>query len=65
MSNSCIYPTGRALSGTTTPGESGLVSDVIEEVLLNPQSSCITRASTSDCLVCYEPTFTGTAKTGT
>ena len=39
------------LSGTTTPGQTGTGNDGNEGVLRIPQSSSITRASTSDCLV--------------
>ena len=39
------------VSGATTPGQSGLGSDDNEEVHCIPQSSCITEASSSDCLV--------------
>ena len=43
----------RALSGVTTPGLIGLVSDGNERVLCIPQSSSITGTSPSDCLVSY------------
>ena len=43
----------RALSGATTPGQSGPGSDGNEGVLRTSQSSSITRASPSDCLVSY------------
>ena len=41
------------LSGTTTPRQSGSGSDGKEKVLHIPQSSSITGASPSDCLVSY------------
>ena len=51
MSNSSIWPTDRTLSGTITPGQSGPGSYGYEGVLCIPQSSSITEASPSDCLV--------------
>ena len=39
--------------GANTPGQSGAGSDGNEEVLCIPQSSSITEASPSDCLVSY------------
>ena len=42
------------LSGATTPGQSGPQSDGNKEVLRIPQSSIITGASLSDCLVSYQ-----------
>ena len=53
MSNSSIWAIDRTLSGATTPGQSGPRSDANEKVLRIPQSSSITGASTSDCLVSY------------
>ena len=53
MSNTSIRPIEKTLSGTTTPGQSGPVSDSNEEVLQIPQSPSITGASPSDCLVSY------------
>ena len=53
MSNSCIWPIGRTLSGTTTPGQSGPQSDENEEVLYISQRFNITGASPSDCFVSY------------
>ena len=50
---SFIWPIDRTLSGATTLGHSGLWSDGNEEVLCIPQSSSITRASPSNCLVSY------------
>ena len=41
------------LSGAITSGQSGPVSDGSEGVLHIPQSSSITEASPSDCLVSY------------
>ena len=43
----------RALSGATTPGQSGPGSDGNEGVLRIPQSSSIAGTSPSDCLVSY------------
>ena len=42
-----------ALSGATTPGQSGPVSDGNEGVLHIPQSSSTAVTSLSDCLVSY------------
>ena len=42
-----------ASSGATTPGESGPRSNGNERVLCIPQSSSITGAAPSDCLVSY------------
>ena len=42
-----------ALSGATTPGQSGPRSDGNEGVLNIPQSSSITGVSPSDCLLSY------------
>ena len=39
------------ISGATIPGQCGLGSDSNEEVLHIPQSTSITRASPSGCLV--------------
>ena len=43
----------RTLSGATTPGQSGPGSDGNEGILYIPQSSSITGASPTDCLVSY------------
>ena len=56
MSNSSIWPTDRALSSTTTLDQSGPGSDGNEEVLHILQSSSITGAARSDCLVSYRDT---------
>ena len=48
---SSIWLKDRTLSGATTPGQSGPGSDGNKGVLCIPQSSCITRASPSDCFV--------------
>ena len=56
MQSSSIQPIDRALSGATNPGKSGPGSDGNEGVLHIPQSSSITAASPSDCLVSYEDT---------
>ena len=50
---SAIWPIGRILSGATTTCQSGPGSKSNEGVLCIPKSSCITRASSSDCLVSY------------
>ena len=51
MSNNSIEPIDRTLSGATIQGRSGPMSN--EGVLYIPQSSTITGASPSDCLVSY------------
>ena len=51
---SSISPNERALSGATTPSQSGPVSDGNKGVLHIPQSYSITGASPSDCLVSYQ-----------
>ena len=53
MSNSSIWLIDRTLSGATTPRQSKLGSDDNKEVLHIPQSTSITGASPSDCLVSY------------
>ena len=53
MQFSSIWPIERAISGATTPGQSGPVSDGNDGVLHIPQSSSITGTSPSDCLVLY------------
>ena len=53
MSNSSIWPIDRTLSGATTPAQSGPWSNANEGVLCIPQSSRITEASLSDCLMLY------------
>ena len=50
---SSIQPIDRILSGTTTLSQSGHGSDGNKGILGIPQSSSITRASPSDCLVTY------------
>ena len=50
---SSIWPIDRTLSGATTQDQSGPRSDVNKEVLRIPQSSSISGASPSDCLVSY------------
>ena len=50
---SSIWPIDKALSGTTTQGQSGSESDGNEGVHRIPQSSRITRTSPSDCLMSY------------
>ena len=49
--NSSIWTIDWALSGATTPGQSGPLSDGNERVLCISQISSITRTSPSDCLV--------------
>ena len=53
MSNGYIWPIDRTLSDVTTPSQSRLESDGNEGVLYIPQSSSITGALQSDCLVPY------------
>ena len=53
MSNSSIWPIDRALSGPTTPGQSGSENFGNEGVFWIPQSSTFTEVSPSDCLVLY------------
>ena len=48
-----IYPIDRALSGATTPGQSGPGSNGNEGVLRISQGPSITGTLTSDCLVSY------------
>ena len=50
---SSVEPIERTLSGATTLGQSGPGSDDNKRVLRIPQSSSITRAILSDCLVSY------------
>ena len=50
---SSIQPIDRALSGATTPGQSGPGSNGNEGVLHIPQSSSTAGTSPSDCLVSY------------
>ena len=59
MQINSIRPIDRILSGATTLGQSGPGSDGNEGVLLIPQSSSITGASPSDCLVSYQDTLGG------
>ena len=51
MSNNFICPIDKIISGAITPGQSVPGSDGNEGVLRIPQSSSITGASPSDCLV--------------
>ena len=51
MQFSSIWPIDRTLSGATTPGQSRPGSNDNEGVFHIPQSSSITGASPSDCLV--------------
>ena len=51
MSNSSIWHIDRTLSGATTPSQSGHRSNGNEEVICIPQSSSITGAAPSDCLM--------------
>ena len=53
MSNSSIWPLDRSLSDATTLGQSGPGINGNKGVLCIPQSSIITGASPSDCLVSY------------
>ena len=50
---SSIWPIDRTLSGITTTGHSGPGSDGNKGILCVPQSSSITGASPSNCLVPY------------
>ena len=50
---SSIWPIDRALSGATTPGQSGPGSDGIKVVIRFLQRSSITGVSPSNCLVSY------------
>ena len=59
MSNSSISTIDRTLSGSTIQSQSGPVSNGNEGVLHIPQSSSITGASLSDCLVSYLGQFSG------
>ena len=54
MSNCSAWPIDKTLSGATTPGQSRRGSDGNEGVIDNPQSSSITEAQPSDCLVSYQ-----------
>ena len=51
-----IWPIDRALSGTTSPGQSWSENNGNEGVLCIPQSSSITVTSPSDCLLSYQDT---------
>ena len=53
MSNNSVWPIDRILSGATTLSQSGPGSNVNKGVLHVLQSSSITGASQSDCLVSY------------
>ena len=53
MWNSSIWPIDRTLSVATTPGQSGSGSDGNDEIIRIPQSTSITGASPSECLVLY------------
>ena len=53
---SSIWPIVRTLSGASTSSQSEPGSEGKKEVLCIPQSSCITGASLSDCLVSYQDT---------
>ena len=54
MPKSSIWSTDRILSYVTTPGKSGPGNNENEGILCIPQSSSITGASPSDCLVSYQ-----------
>ena len=56
---SSIWSIDRTLSGPTTPGHSGLVSDGNKGGLRIPQSSSITAVSLSDCLLSYPGHLSG------
>ena len=53
MPNSSIWPIDKTLSDATTPGLGRPGSDGKESVLRIPQSSSITWASPSDCLMSF------------
>ena len=53
MSNTFISPIDWTLSGAPNPGWNGSGSDGNKGVISVPQSSSITGASPSDCLVSY------------
>ena len=53
MLNTSIGAIDKTLSGATTPGQSGPGSDGNEGVHRISQSSSVTAASPSDCLVSY------------
>ena len=53
MPNSSIWPFDRSLSGATTPSQRGPESNGNEGALIISQSSSITGASPSNCLVSY------------
>ena len=57
--SSSIQPIDRALSGATTPCQSGPGSNGNEGVLHIPQSPSITGTSPSDCLMSYQDTHWG------
>ena len=59
MQFSSIQPIDRALSGATTPGQTGPESKGNEGVLRIPQSSSITGTSPSDCLVSLDSDWRG------
>ena len=56
MSNSSFCHIDRSLLGATTPGQSEPGSDVNEGILCISQSTTITGAPQSDCLVSYQDT---------
>ena len=53
MSTCSLWPIERTLSGVATPGLRGPRINANERVLCIPQSSSITGASLSDCLISY------------
>ena len=59
MSNSCIWPIDKTLSGATTPGQSGPRNDGKEGILLIPQFFSITGASPSYCFMSYQEYLLG------
>ena len=56
---SSIWPIDRTLSGATSVGQNGSGGDGNEGAYCIPQSSSITEASPSDCLVSYLGPFLG------
>ena len=53
MLNRSVWPIDGTLSGVTTLGQSGAGSNGNEGIVCIPQSSSITEAPPSDCLVSY------------
>ena len=58
MSNSFIWPIDKTLSSATTLGQSGPGNNANEGIFCFPQSSSISEASPSDCLMSYPKVLT-------